>query len=286
MTATTSVSVVVATRDRPTLLARCLAALDAQTLEPVEVVVVDDASRDRATVAAVVARAPRARLVRGEGRGPAAARNLGAAAARGTVLAFTDDDCAPVPDWLAELVPVVECADAAAGPTRAPAGAAAVVRASQTIASYLAEATMEPATGRMRFAPTSNLAGRASTFVQLPFDERFASAAGEDREWCARLQDRGGVLRFAPGAVVHHHQQLTLRTFWRQQRRYGGGAQRFHRAGRGLAAPSFYTGLVRAGSAHGPLVGALVLLAQVATSVGYLEGAFEQRRARPPLSRA
>ena len=34
-------------------------------------------------------------------RGPGAARNLGARDARGDVLAFTEDDCAPAPDWLA-----------------------------------------------------------------------------------------------------------------------------------------------------------------------------------------
>ena len=67
------VSVVVPTRDRPDRLAICLAALERQTVPELEIVVVDDASRDAAAVAAVVAAAPRARLVRGTGRGPAAA---------------------------------------------------------------------------------------------------------------------------------------------------------------------------------------------------------------------
>lgn len=55
---------------------------------------VDAALRDR-----VVARGGRA-IVTGERGGPGRARNLGAAATRGPILAFTEDDCAPSPDWL------------------------------------------------------------------------------------------------------------------------------------------------------------------------------------------
>ena len=106
-----AVSVVVPTRDRPSQLDACLAAIEAQTARSYEVVVVDDGSVDAAAVSAVVARAPHARLVRGGGRGPAAARNLGAAAARGPVLCFTDDDCRPEPGWIEALVAGVDDAD-------------------------------------------------------------------------------------------------------------------------------------------------------------------------------
>jgi mycofactocin glycosyltransferase len=95
----TRVSVVVPTRDRPAALDRCLAALSAQTLDELEVVVVDDGSVASADVAAVVARHPRARLIQQAGRGPAAARNAGARASRGSFLCFTDDDCAADRDW-------------------------------------------------------------------------------------------------------------------------------------------------------------------------------------------
>ncbi|MGH2951859.1 MAG: glycosyltransferase family 2 protein, partial [Solirubrobacterales bacterium] len=94
-----TVSVVVPTRDRPESLARCLRALAGQELGELEIVVVDDGSRDRGTVEAVVARTSRARVIRLPGRGPAAARNVGARAAEGRVVCFTDDDCEADPGW-------------------------------------------------------------------------------------------------------------------------------------------------------------------------------------------
>src|SRR5688500_20314953 len=84
-----SVSVVDPTRDRPGDLARCLRALAAQDPPPLEVIVVDDGSRDpAAAAAAAAASASGSRCIRLEGEGPAAARNAGAAAARGEVVCF------------------------------------------------------------------------------------------------------------------------------------------------------------------------------------------------------
>ena len=267
------VSIVVPTRDRPAALAVCLAALERQTVPRFEIVVVDDASRDPARVAAVVAAAPHARLIRGAGRGPAAARNAGAAAATRGVVCFTDDDCAPVPEWAATLArrlgPTVP---AAAGPTRNGRPGSVPAAAAQAVISHVTEATMDPVTERVRFAPTCNLACLTAVCRRLPFDEEYPLAAGEDRDWCARLIRAGGVIAFDPAAIVHHHQDLTLRTFWRQQVRYGRGAYRFHRSQGTMRRPAsagFYVGMVRRGFVEGGVrSGALVFLAQVATAVG------------------
>lgn len=265
-------SVVVPTRDRPDRLGVCLAALERQTAPQLEIVVVDDASRDARAVAEAVAAAPRARLVRGAGRGPAAARNAGVRAARAPVICFTDDDCEPDPGWAQALGRrITEGTCAAAGPTRNGRPGSVLAAAAQAIATHLAEATMDPASGRMRFAPTSNLACRAEVCRSIPFDERYPLAAGEDRDWCARLADAGHSLVFEPAALVRHHQELSLTGFWRQQLRYGRGGYRF-RSARGtllrLEAPRFYTGLLRRGFTHGPRTGALIFVAQVATALG------------------
>lgn len=265
-------TVAVPTRDRPASLAACLQALERQTHPGLEIVVVDDGSRDPAAVTRVVARSPRARLLRGPGSGPAAARNLAARAARSPVVCFTDDDCRPRPDWAQQLAAALgDGADAAAGPTlnarpRHPASAA-----SQAITGLLSRAGAGPE-GDLGFAPTSNLAVRRAVLTRLPFAEDYPLAAGEDRDWCARLQAEGGRIRLAPGAVVDHHQSLSLAGFWRQQVRYGRGAQRFRRAAGAAPAesPRFYLRLVREGFAHGPAAGSLVLAAQGAVAWGRL----------------
>ncbi len=286
MAAVPVIDVVMPARDEaPTVVANVAAALGCRHVR--EVIVVDDGSRDDGAVAAVVARVLRdARIVRGAGDGPAAARNRGVRAASGDVICFTDDDCAPVPGWAAALArSIAEGAAASAGPTREAAHSPAAT-AAQAITSHLTEGSLDPSTGRLAFAPTCNLACRTDVLLGLPFDERYPLAAGEDRDWCARLLAAGHTLVYAPGAVVDHHQELSMAAFWRRQVRYGRGAYRLHRAGGpGLAHPRFYAGLVRRGFASGPAVGILVCAAQVATAIGMALAARE-RRADPVRARS
>jgi GT2 family glycosyltransferase len=266
------VSVVVPTRDRVDDLVHCLNALEVQTASSFEVIVVDDASSDAAGVARAVSAFPRARLLRGRGRGPAAARNLGAAAARGAVVCFTDDDCRPAHRWIEALLrEFARGADAVAGRTLS-ARTDPFAEASQTITNFVMDASAD-GHGNVAFAPTSNVACRADVFRGALFDETYPLAAGEDREWCARLRDRGVALAFAPEARVLHDQRLSLARFWKQQERYGRGASRWHRSrrhGNRLQPARFYVELVGEGFAKGPFVGALVLLAQLATLVGVM----------------
>jgi glycosyltransferase involved in cell wall biosynthesis len=275
--------VIVPTRDRPVALAACLHALTQQTAPSFEVIVVDDRSTDAAAIASVVAAVPRAQVVRGEGRGPAAARNLGAATARAPVLCFTDDDCRPAPEWIeACTVRLAAGASVVAGATHNGLAADAYAAASQTITNHLVTMSFDASGAHVGFAPTSNLACAAELHRAHPFDEHYPLAAGEDREWCARLAAQGIAITYEPKARVEHFPALSLRSFWRQQERYGRGAYRFHRAHRGGARrqpASFYLALVRRGFAQGPRVGALVLLAQGATAVGLLREAGSARRA-------
>ncbi len=99
------VSVVVATRDRTTSLARCLDSVLASDYPRFEVVVVDNDPTSAATAALVASRyADRSvRYVREDRRGLAAAHNRGLEAAAGSILAFTDDDVVVDRHWLAAI---------------------------------------------------------------------------------------------------------------------------------------------------------------------------------------
>lgn len=85
-----SISVVIPARNAAHFLTRCLEALLAGSVVPGEILVVDDASEDETPA---VAERLGARLLRTERKsGPAYARNLGANAAKGSILLFLDAD--------------------------------------------------------------------------------------------------------------------------------------------------------------------------------------------------
>lgn len=94
-----TVSVVIPARDAAATLPLLLRALRAQTATVLEVVVVDDGSRDDTAAVAASLGATVVRMDRNRGPGPA--RNAGVAQSRGAVIAFTDADCVPPPDWIA-----------------------------------------------------------------------------------------------------------------------------------------------------------------------------------------
>jgi glycosyltransferase involved in cell wall biosynthesis len=269
---TPDVSVIVPTRDRPAALERCLRALSRQTLEQsLETIVVDDGSRPGA-VATVASQFPRVRVIRTEGRNPAAARNAGIRAAAGGVICLTDDDCEPAPDWAERLAAAVrDGADASAGTTAVAPGSGSRSVASQLIADFLVERSRGHG-GRLAFAPTNNLACRADLLAELPFDESYPLAAGEDRDWCTRLVEAGYTLVFEERARVVHATD-GQGAFWRRNYNYGRGAQRFRSAHRAIGRREpvgFYAALVRDGFRRGPAVGALICVAQVATATGRL----------------
>ena len=265
---------VVPTRDRLRALERCLAALARQSYEPLEVLVVDDCG-GCSEIAALVA-AHGARLVPGPGRGPAAARNAGVRAASGLFVCFTDDDCEPESDWVEWLVrPLRAGADAVAGTTTSAGGALADA---SELAAHAPAGVSPPEGSDVAFAPTNNLGCTREALDATPFDESFPDAAGEDREWCARLTGRARVLAVEPRARVAHRQHLTLVAFFRQQTRYGRGAFRFRRRGhepRPFEGAGFYTALLRAGFRQGVAVGLLLIAAQAATAAGYASGWFQ-----------
>jgi glycosyltransferase involved in cell wall biosynthesis len=274
------ISVIVPTRDRPGALEECLDALSRQSCE-LEVVVVDDGVASREDVEGIVARYSFARLVRGRGAGPAAARNAGASAARGDFFCFTDDDCQPAREWAERLVAQLEQgADAVAGTTLSCGGA---LDTASEIAAHAPAVLPPPPGSDLAFAPSNNLACTRAVFESVPFDESFPLAAGEDREWCASLLAAGHTLRAEPTARIVHRQRLTFRSFVRQQARYGEGAFRFRRDSetpRTLEGIGFYVRLLRQGFAEGPLVGLLVGLAQAATATGFARGWRKTRGAR------
>ena len=188
--------------------------------------------------------APPSRRARASSRAAGAARRrratLGCARHAATSSASPTTTALPSRDWARRLA--AACADggAAAGTTVADSAAGPAAAAAQLLTNTLMLSTRSANGATLGFAPTCNLACHAATLRTLPFDEAFSLAAGEDRDWCARLVAGGGLLRHVPEAIVVHHPQLGLGGLVRQQLRYGRGAVGFRAAGGALAGGGFY----------------------------------------------
>jgi glycosyltransferase involved in cell wall biosynthesis len=149
----------------------------------VEIVVVDDGSPQPVNLSSLARQGPPLRLVRQPNRGPAAARNTGARLAQAPIIAFTDDDCEPRPDWARKLADAVGTGGhptLAGGTTRNAVNGNLFSAASQDIANNLSTAfSSEP------FFASNNFAVPRDAFLALEgFDEGYPLAAGEDRAFC------------------------------------------------------------------------------------------------------
>jgi glycosyltransferase involved in cell wall biosynthesis len=227
------ISVIIPTYNRPTALAGCLHALAAQEYprDRFEVIVVNDGGTESPNqVVHFYRNTLTCRVVHQANRGPAAARNHGAKVAAGQLLAFTDDDCAPAPDWLTCLSErFLQSGEiAVGGETRNALTGNLYSVASQVLVSYLVD-YYSGAPRRIRFFPSSNVAFPAGRFRSIGgFSSAYPRAAGEDRELCDRWQHEGNRIVYAPEAVVYHSHRLGAGTFLRQHFQYGCGAFHYH----------------------------------------------------------
>jgi len=204
-----NISVIVPAYKSGKQLTRCLEALSRQTVphDDYEVIVVDDGSQDGTET---VARGFGVLVVSQAHAGPAAARNYGVNCSTGKILLFTDADCAPQDDWIAEMM----------GPFRDPqvAGVKGVYRTAQRgLVARLVQAEFEEKYARMAratyidFVDTYSAGYRRSVFLDNGgFDPSFPGTSAEDVEFSFRLSQKGYKMVFAPQAIVYHSHPSSL----------------------------------------------------------------------------
>ncbi|VAX25422.1 Glycosyl transferase, group 2 family protein [hydrothermal vent metagenome] len=227
-------SIVVPTYARPVQLAACLLSLARLDYprDRFEVIVVDDGGDERLEmIVAPLRDRINVSLLNQANAGPASARNTGAENAKGELLVFTDDDCAPAPLWLQCLA-----SRFAIFPECVIGGSAINTldniysTASQFLVDYL-YSYYNKDQYEARFLTSNNLALPADSFREMGgFDNSFPLAAGEDRDFCSRWTGRGKRIIYVPEAVVRHSHSLTFGAFCKQHFNYGRGAFHFHEA--------------------------------------------------------
>ncbi len=216
-------SVIVPAYQAAATLPACLAALAGQEVDPAafEVIVVDDGSSD---ATAEIARRAGVVTITQPHAGAAAARNTGAAVARGDLLLFTDADCEPVPGWIGAITapfakPAVEDEEVAgAKGTYLSRQRNIVARFTQL--EYEDRYDRMAGAERIDFVDTYSAAYRRDIFLANGgFDTRIWWV--EDQEFSFRLAEKGYRLVFAPAAQVYHQHNRTLGQYMRRKFRIG-----------------------------------------------------------------
>jgi glycosyltransferase involved in cell wall biosynthesis len=228
-----AVSVVVPTRGRADYLEVTLESLAAQALDAsYEVIVVDDGSRD--ATAELLARRPERALRVDPPEGLNAARNRGLRESRAPLVAYTDDDVAAPPGWLAALVEGAARhpeAEAFGGPIRARFEGAAPGGCGED-APLITTLDLGPADRPAELVWGANMLVRRATVERVgPFDEAIGGG-GDEEEWLERLRAAGGTVVYLAAAGLDHRRtadDARLRSFVGTAYRRGRALREFDR---------------------------------------------------------
>lgn len=209
------VSVVIPHYGDRALTDACLAALDKNTDEEVELVLVDNGTGETFDVDIEIHN-PR-------NQGFAVACNQGAKAATGDVVVFLNNDTVPHPGWLTPLVSALqdETVGAAGSLLRYPDYRVqhAGVRLAWEAGTLTAYNILEDGARRNVEAVTGAcMAVDRSKFLSIGgFDEQYWNGY-EDVDLCLTMRHMGWNVVYQPGSVVTHHESASGPERWTRAR--------------------------------------------------------------------
>jgi len=275
-----TITVAICARNAQHIIGRCLESLRAQSVAPEEIIVaLDDLSDPTREVAEQYG----ARVIASNATGLYEARNAVLDACTTDYLAFTDADCAPVPQWVELAKRVLDTrADVAAGTGRHPA------IGTKTFASWLHHMWFIVETRDT--GETDGVIGGNSYFRTAALREVGGwlklprHSAAEDVYISKALRHAGYKIWFESGAAVQHNYETGLKSLWRKSVMMGKDIVVMMRAAGWRDGLWWYTMLIPvlaimllAGLImvpFSPALGALIVAAPLATTLLYLTYTF------------
>lgn len=273
-----SITVIVPAYNARNTIGACIESLLGQTHRPDELIIVDDCSRDDTAQVALKYGVKVIKLEKNSG--PGVARNIGAAAAAGEILAFTDSDCVAPAGWLERIVAALD----APGVVAATGGYAGAVQDGfltrlQHLTIRQRQSALPP---EIDSTITSNFACLKSAFASVGGFPLYCLKrnpakpiwGNEDEELGFLLARAGGKIRWMPDNGVLHLFRPSLRGYLRQQRFYAEriimSHFRFPEMARSRTNYSRLNGALHLGSILGVSLGMVFLLAWL-TGLGNLQ---------------
>lgn len=191
------------------------ALLSQKTEKKYEIIIIDDGSTD--DTPNIIKKYP-ITIFTQENAGPAAARNAGWKMASGEIVAFTDSDCVPVPDWIEAISNHFK--DYSVGGV---GGTYKTENTGSILALYIAEDSRfrQSRLGReIEGTGTFSAAFRKKLLEQVGgFDETYRGATAEDFDLGYAIRETGHKIIYEPEAIVgHYHKEDFLKyikgQFW------------------------------------------------------------------------
>ncbi len=219
------VSVIIPVYNDNARLALCLRALAQQSYpaDRFEIIVIDNGSTPP-VVETLAQQYPHVTFAYEPSPGSYAARNRGIQLARGRVVAFTDSDCIPSPDWIESGVAAL----AGTSNRGLVAGRIEIFYANpeRPTAAEIYERVsgfpQERYVAEFHYGATANVFTTADVIRNVgSFNPTLRS--GGDREWGERLHRAGYAQVYAPAAVVMHPARASLRNLIHKRRRTTSG---------------------------------------------------------------
>ncbi len=231
------ISVVIPTYKRIERLENCLKSLFVQDYhkDRYEIIVVDDGKDERAKsmLAQLQENNSNLRYLAQDHRGPAVARNRGAQASFGQIIAFIDDDCGVCDGWLRAMAESHR-----KNPEIVAIGGLTFTSTQKSpvlVSQFLSNCSIETYVNgkkEVTFFPTCNVSLKRHVFDKYKFNETFLLPGGEDLEFFWRLFKEGYRFIWDKDITVIHYRDDTILEFFGQAYIYGRGnllAQHLHK---------------------------------------------------------